>query len=85
MISFESKSSSDSQAILDFFERIHRITSLDQLEAVVRTAALHQAREITIKDKGNLCISLGLTSVAGIPVFVSAVPEREKIFIIKFS
>jgi hypothetical protein len=81
---FDSSSKSDSQGILDFLERIHRINSIEQLEAIIKKAASYNAKELLIKDKGSLSIKIGQGSIAGFPLSISLVPDKEKVYKIQF-
>jgi hypothetical protein len=81
---FDSKSASgSSEGILDFLERIHRINKIEELEALIKTAATCQAKEVIIKDMGNLSLNIGQSIIAGIPVNISFVPQRKKVYHVK--
>jgi hypothetical protein len=79
-----SKSQSDSQGILDFLERIHKVDSIDKLEAIIKKAAEHKAKSVLIKEKGELSLKVGDASVAGIPINISLVPKKENVYKVEF-
>ena len=79
-----SNSKSDSQSALDFLQSIHRINKIEELETVIKKAASHNAEKVIIRDKGNLALKIGQNIIAGLPVSVSLVPGKEKVYTIKF-